>query len=56
MFYRYITEPLYNETYYPTFCHGGMWALNSEMMNKLVCAAQYTEMGEFYLEDVFITG
>lgn len=54
--FRYISRRVYPSPWYPTFCHGGMWTVTMSMVEKLWCAAQITDRGGFYLEDVYITG
>ena len=47
---------MYSEKFYPVFCNGGMYILSMRMISEIVCASKFTERGEFYLEDVYITG
>ena len=56
IFYRHIKKKIYNETFYPPFCHGGLWIINKNFVNKLYCTAEMTDRQDFHLEDVYITG
>lgn len=47
---------MYSEEFYPVFCNGGMYILSMRMISEIVCASKFTERGEFYLEDVYVTG
>lgn len=52
----YIPKSMYDVDYWPAFCSGPMYTFSLKMLSKLVCASKFTEMYNFYLEDVFTGG
>jgi len=52
----FIPKSMYSEDYWPAFCSGPMYTFSIKMLSKLVCASKFTEMYDFYLEDVFTGG
>jgi len=56
MDFRYISNETYPATYFPAFCHGGMWTARGKILKDLNRMAEVTDRDGFHLEDVYITG
>jgi len=51
-----VPKSMYSGDYWPAYCSGAMYTFSVKMLSKLVCASKFTEMYDFYLEDVFTGG
>lgn len=55
-YFRFVDKDQYSYQRYPAFCHGGMYTMKSILVRSILCASEITNITQFPLEDVLITG